>query len=157
MPQQLPSAERRRRGQCYPAGTLLAVGLLVSACAAAAPGGSAPPSELVGTSWRAVTIAGQPVDGGIESTLSFLPDGQVAGSGGCNRFAGAVDASAGRLRLGQLASTMMACPAAQMEQEQRFLAMLTGTERLTRDGEFLVLEGPAGTAPSRLAPMAAPG
>ena len=70
----------------------------------------------------------------------------MAGSGGCNRFAGAVDASAGRLRLGQLASTMMACPAAQMEQEQRFLAMLTGTERLTRDGEYLVLEGPAGTA-----------
>lgn len=136
--------------------TLLAAGLLMSACATAQPGRSALPADLAGTSWRAVTIAGSPVAGGTESTLSFLPDGQVAGSGGCNRFAGQINAKDGRLRLGPLASTMMACPPEQMDQEQRFLAALDGAERLTRDGDILVLEQPAGTAPTRLARLTEP-
>ena len=156
MTSRLPSTEVRQRGRLRPAPVLLAVGLLVSACATAGPGPSALPAGLVGTSWRAQTIAGTPVAGGTESTLSFLPDGQVAGSGGCNRYAGHVDAKDGRLRLGPLASTMMACPPEQMGQEQRFLAALDGAVRLTRDGDLLVLEGPSGTAPTRLAPLTEP-
>jgi heat shock protein HslJ len=126
---------------------------IVTACAA--NGSDAPPplAELVGTSWRAVTIDGQPVAGGVSSTLTFLADGRVAGSGGCNRYAGEMRSREGRLQLGPLASTMMACPPERMEQEQRFLTAVGGTERVRRDGAFLVLDGPEGTQPTRLTPF----
>jgi heat shock protein HslJ len=129
---------------------LLAGALAVSACAAPASDGPAAPADLVGTSWRAETIAGRPALAEASSTLSFLADGRIAGSGGCNRFAGQMAGKDGRLQVGQLASTMMACAPDRMEQEQRFLAALEGAERLSRDGDVLVLEGPAGSPPTRL-------
>jgi len=135
---------------------LLGGGLLMAACATPGSDRAVPPAELVGTSWRAETIAGRPVQGGTISSLSFLADGRVAGSGGCNRFAGEIRSEDGRLQVGQLASTMMACPPGQMDQERRFLAALETTRRLARDGAFLVLEGPAGSPPTRLAPDRAP-
>ena len=54
---------------------------------------------------------------------------RLAGSAGCNKFNAAYDLSGEGLSIGPAAVTRMACPAALMEQEGRFLATLG---RITR-------------------------
>lgn len=149
-------AAAARRGWIVATATAAATTAALAGCAAAAPGaGDGPlPPGLVGTTWRAETIAGQPVADGAASTLSFLADGRVAGLGGCNRYAGTIRAEDGRLRVGPLAATRMACDPALMDQEARFFAALEGTARLRRDGGFLLLEPEGAGEPSRLAPDA---
>ncbi len=61
-----------------------------------------------------------------EVTAEFNADGQLGGSAGCNRYFASYTVDGGALTIGQAGSTMMACePAEVMEQEARFLAVLT--------------------------------
>lgn len=56
---------------------------------------------------------------------------RVSGSSGCNRFSGGWQQNGATLKLGQFASTMMACPPPAMEIEQRFLATLGAVNNVT--------------------------
>jgi heat shock protein HslJ len=88
----------------------------------------APPPRLEGVLWevtgynngRQAVVSPR---NGTRLALTFL-DGQVSGSGGCNRFHGAVTVEAGALKIGPLATTRMACKAEVMAQEQDFLRAL---------------------------------
>ncbi len=60
---------------------------------------------------------------GTRLTLVF-EDGEVAGSGGCNRFHGSFTADGKALTIHPLATTRMACEDAVMSQEQQFLSAL---------------------------------
>jgi heat shock protein HslJ len=70
-------------------------------------------------------------------------DGQVSGSGGCNRFSGSYSQEGVTIRIGPLMSTRMACPEPVMEKERAFFAVLEGAAKveathktlLIRDGE----------------------
>lgn len=137
------------RSWTYPA-CLLGASLLLTACSAVAEDPAPTPAALVGTSWRALIIAGAPATPGIDSTLTFLAGDSVAGTGGCNRYHGGIAIKGDRLRVGPLASTQMACPPAAMAQEARFLQALESTVRLARDGRFLVLYGGDEAAATRL-------
>jgi heat shock protein HslJ len=76
--------------------------------------------------------------GGI--TLLFDPgdhnSSQVSGNSGCNRFTGPWTQNGAALKLGPLATTMMACPPPVMEVENRLLAALSAvtTVRYTEAG-----------------------
>jgi len=113
--------------------------------------------DLTGTYWRVEDLAGRGVLDRAETTLEFPEDGQVSGTGGCNRFSGTYQRRGDTLSFRPLASTRMACPEAVMDQEMRFFAILEslGTFELTENG-FLVLQPEDGSAPSRLAPTEAP-
>ena len=66
---------------------------------------------IQGTVWHLVEFDGKPVDAPDKYELSFLADGRVAGIGECNRFFGpyqVVNANGG-IKIGPVASTMMAC------------------------------------------------
>ena len=133
-PVPLRSDQPRPRRAPGAARLLLGVGLLMAACSTPDPTARCR-WRAAGTSWRAETIAGRPVQGGTVSTLSFLADGRVAGSGGCNRYAGEIRSEDGRLQVGQLASTMMACLPEQMDQERRSWRRWRGPAGVARDGE----------------------
>ncbi|BAU10933.1 hypothetical protein LEP3755_14250 [Leptolyngbya sp. NIES-3755] len=60
-------------------------------------------------------------------------DGQIFGSGGCNRFIGGYEAKSGTVKISTLASTFMACEEPIMSQETRFLTALQGAERYEVD------------------------
>lgn len=73
-------------------------------------------------------------DGGDQGTS------MVSGSGGCNRFTGRWQQDGRTLKLGPFAATQMACAAATMAVEQRFLDVLgdvTGLE-FTQSGEAIL-------------------
>ena len=86
-------------------------------------------TDLTGSTWIAEDIMGAGVIDRAQSTLQPLPDGRVAGSGGCNRFTGKGVISGGQVEIGLLATTRMACPSAVMNQEAKYLKALASSKR----------------------------
>jgi len=79
----------------------------------------------VGTTWQLSTLDGRPVLADTTITAEFTSDTRVAGSSGCNRYTGYAEAAAGKLNVGNLAATLMACERdGVMAQESRYLAAL---------------------------------
>ncbi|WP_164158009.1 META domain-containing protein [Sandarakinorhabdus rubra] len=82
-------------------------------------------------------------------SLRFDPGDQntsrVSGKSGCNQFTGDWRQTGAALKLGPLASTMMACPAPVMAVEQRFLAVLGAVTSVTyTQGGEAILSAPDG-------------
>ena len=131
--------------------------LLASAvigCAAAQPPGPLP-DGLDGTRWIARTVAGREVPADVVVSLEFTEPGRIAGRSGCNRYGGPIGVRDGRLVLGPLMMTRMACPPPQSEFETLFVAAVDQAQRLERDNSALVLIA-EGQAPSRFVPFIPP-
>ncbi len=79
---------------------------------------------LVGREWLIQDIAGMGVIDNSPASLLFLPDGSLAGNTTCNRLIGSYEAADSGLTLGLLGTTMMACPPALADQEQKLLRSL---------------------------------
>ena len=86
---------------------------------------------MAASSWQVVALNnGQQavvnVLDGTTLTIAFGEDGTVTGSSGCNSFRGPYTSAAGVVKLGPLASTMMACldPEGVMDQEAQLVAAL---------------------------------
>ena len=136
----------------------LAVGLtilLMSACADRPPPGPLP-GDLAGTHWMAKTVAGQPVPEDMAVTLEFEGADRVQGRSGCNRYNGPIGVADGKLQIGPLATTRMACPPPQMAMEQAFLAALADARALRHDNSALVVETNTPGPETRLLPFTPP-
>lgn len=126
------------------AGVVAAVlGLVGCGAGSSPPTGPETGGSLVGPTWSLTTLAGQPVLEGTKLTAEFSGEDRVAGSAGCNSFFGKARVDGGRLSVGPLGSTLMACERESvMEQEGRYLASLQAATRYTLSGDQLRL-GPA--------------
>lgn len=105
--------------------------------------------DLTGADWTIEDIAGRGVVDGSPATLQFLAGGQLAGNVSCNRLIGTYDVAGGNaITLSPSGTTMMACPPALMEQEQRLLALLPLITRYEVDAKTgaLLLSAPGGAA-----------
>lgn len=94
---------------------------------------------LVGTEWQLVQLNGQDVQP-VEDTYTVLfgGDGRVSGVGACNRIMGTYQLGESRaVSISQLASTRMACPG--MEREQDYMEALTAATHYEMDGPMLML------------------
>jgi len=106
-------------------------------------------SSLEGPGWRLTQISGAEPAG--LSSLARAPSvqfeaGQAQGFSGCNTFSGAYQLEGDRLKLGQLASTMMACEEPGSSLEQAFQQAFAGTLRFSVDGERLLVTAAAGAS-----------
>lgn len=110
---------------------------------ATSPSDPAAAVSLVGPTWRATSIGGQPVLSGTTITAEFSSEDRVAGTSGCNRYMGSAKAEAGRISLGPFGATLMACsPENVMTQEARYLALLGAATSYSVSGDELRL-GPS--------------
>ena len=104
-----------------------------------------------GTYWKLVELNGQPVPKLDREPYMILDaeSGKVNGFGGCNRFGGpyTLDEATSRIRFGDLAATMMACPAG-MDVERAFHEVLRRADNYSRKGDRLTLNR------ARMAPLA---
>ena len=75
-------------------------------------------TSLAGSEWRIRDFAGEAVAG--EAWIAFKTGGRVTGLSGCNRFNGGYTESPGKIEVGPLAMTRMACPPPMMEIEASF-------------------------------------
>jgi heat shock protein HslJ len=86
---------------------------LVAACdegGSSGAGGGRTPTSLAGAAWVVASVSGQaPIPGG-EPTVAFTAT-TVSGSAGCNQYSGRYqyDPATGRLAIGEVAMTAMAC------------------------------------------------
>ena len=72
--------------------------------------------------------------------MFLAEENRFAGVGACNRLMGKYETTdKGALRIGPIASTMMACPG--MEQEDAFTKALEATTHYDMDGPMLLLLG----------------
>ena len=110
--------------------------LTIAFLAALAASPAAAQADLVGSKWVAEDILGRGVVDRVQSTLQLLAGRQVAGSGGCNQFGGKGVFANGKIEIGDLVSTQMACPPAVLAQESSFMQALAASKRyeIGRDG-----------------------
>lgn len=100
--------------------------------------------------WLVEDIDGKGVIDMARTTLSFIVDGQAAGSGGCNRYSGSVTFSSNDISFGLLAVTRKMCSPALMNQEMDFFRALDAAKTFKVDGAFLRIYDAAGNALLRL-------
>jgi heat shock protein HslJ len=110
------------------------------------PTASSGAESLVGPDWSLRSLGGKPVIAGTTLTAAFSGDGRVSGSSGCNRYFGRAQGESGRLSVGPLGSTMMACAQDVMDQEMLYLASLQAATSFTIQGDELRLGPAAGQA-----------
>ncbi|RKP44938.1 META domain-containing protein [Trinickia fusca] len=136
------AALHRRVAAC---GAALAVALLISACAMPThPDSEAPPSDpfnpaatqlLDDTSWvlaswqdangQARTVPAADAQGALTLALSTATgERRASGYAGCNRFGGAYQLKSGKLSMGPLMATRMACTGTRNELERAYLDAL---------------------------------
>jgi heat shock protein HslJ len=90
--------------------------------------------ELIGSSF----ITGARLPGARRPTLEFK-GGRLAAFSGCNRATGNAVEADGRMAVGRLATTRMACPEPLASFEQRFFMLIEAEPELRIEGEELVL------------------
>jgi heat shock protein HslJ len=101
---------------------------------------------LASIEWMLASIDGQPIPAGLKPPVVHFEVNSVRGSAGCNRFTAPVKETApGELAIGPAAATKMACPPAEMELEQKFLALFEKASRYTFVAGQLALTGKDGT------------
>lgn len=84
---------------------------------------------IEGPLWRLAQLGDEPIAPGSEAQIQFdRSSGRVSGSGGCNRVSGSFTRSGVALKIGQLASTRMACAdPTRGANEAQFLSALQST------------------------------
>ena len=97
--------------------------------------GGDPATLLQGAEWTVQTIADAPLVAGSAATLTFDAEGYVYGKASCNRFTGGFKLTGESLTVGPLATTMMACQPKLMEQERKFLELLTQVQGFAIAGD----------------------
>ncbi|CAA2099515.1 META domain-containing protein [Variovorax paradoxus] len=101
------------------------LGALLAACGS----GISLDEPIEGPAWRLVQLGDEPIAPGSDAQLQFdRSSGRVSGSGGCNRISGTFTRSGSTLKIGQMASTRMAClDPTRGANEAQFIAALQST------------------------------
>jgi len=129
-----------RRTALFPA--LAATALL--ATLAGCGSGISLDEPIEGPAWQLVQLGEEPVAPGNGAQVQFdRSSGRVSGSGGCNRISGSFTRTGVALRIGQMASTRMACAdPVRGANEAQFISALqtTATYRLAGPGRLALLD-----------------
>jgi heat shock protein HslJ len=103
--------------------------------------GSAPTADdLVDRSFESTAVTGHELVAGSTVELVFMAD-SVAARAGCNSMNGGYEIVDGTLEVGEMASTMMACDDALMDQDSWLSGFLASGPAIALDGDTLTLTG----------------
>lgn len=102
------------------------------------------PVTLPGSAWQVTSFADEDPLDDYPITFEFDTEGNISGDASCNRFGGTCTVEGSNLKVGPLRSTRRACEPKIMQQEQKFLALLSAVTAWSIDGDELVLTAPEG-------------
>jgi heat shock protein HslJ len=98
--------------------------------------------NLTGQGWNLSLLMDKELVTGSSITALFTSAGKVGGSSGCNQYSGAYKTSGSKIEItSPLASTMMACAQALMDQESAYLKALGEIQTFNVTGDTLILSG----------------
>jgi len=122
--------------------------LVISLCvgmtilAACTSSGSQQGGDLTGKVWALTELMGKPPMDGTGISAEFTADGKVSGSAGCNRYSGTYTLSGSNITFSSpMASTMMMCEQAVMDQESAYMQALGEAKTFAIQGDQLTLTG----------------
>ncbi len=95
--------------------------------------------SLAGSEWGLETGGGKP-----DQYIQFK-ENDVAGHGGCNRFAGRYTFDGSSIKIGPLVSTKMACEPEVMDAERAWLQALQSARKADATPKTLLLKDQTGT------------
>jgi heat shock protein HslJ len=96
-------------------------------------------ADLDGRAFESTSITGHDLVENSTVSLTFA-EGRISANAGCNTQNGDVEITDGRLTLtSELASTMMGCEEALMDQDQWLAGFLGGEPEIALDGDTLTL------------------
>lgn len=102
-------------------------------------------AALEGTSWRLTGWSVSSKDPNDFTITAQFADGRIGGTSAVNQYGGPYTADDdGAFSVGELVSTMMAGPEADMDAEQAYLELLAQVEEFALDGDELTLSGGSG-------------
>jgi heat shock protein HslJ len=99
--------------------------------------GTPVPAKGVPMAWTLNSVDGEQVT--YKVTLDNSTDGRIAGRAPCNTYFGRFDVADGKVTVGPIASTRMAC--AEMASETAYLQMLQAVDQIEQSPGQLVLSG----------------
>lgn len=103
-------------------------------------------AALTSEPWLVEDIAGRGVIDYAQTTLQFDADGHLTGNTACNEYSATHDVGGTELHIADAKLTKRACPAAVMDQEERFLGILSDVSSFSIDDSgALILSTPSGT------------
>ena len=129
--------------------TVLAVGLLVTACGgdsdssasdgSSSSGSTVTASDLDGSTFQSTSVEGHDLVAGSDVRLTF-EDGSLSANAGCNTMSSSYDVTDGRLAwTGPPMATMMGCPDDLMNQDTWLSDLLQAGADATLEGDDLTL------------------
>ena len=102
------------------------------------------PVTLPGSAWEVTSLADEDPLDDHPITFEFDAEGNIAGDASCNRFGGTCTIEGHTIKIGPLRSTRRACEPEIMQQEQKFLALLSTVSAWSIEDDELVLTAPEG-------------
>lgn len=119
--------------------------MVVFILAACTPSDASQDGDLTGRVWVLTELNGKPPMAGTGISAQFSADGKVMGSAGCNRYNGSFTISGENITFSSpLASTMMMCEQAIMDQESAYLQALAEVKTFSLTGNLLTFRGEEG-------------
>lgn len=115
---------------------ILSAAFALSACIAVADDTTNAP-DLSNMDWQLVEVDGKAP--GWSATVNLGESGRISGQAPCNRFFGALTYQGDSFKVGNLASTEMAC--LHMQGEAEFFALIAGVEKAKKMPGLLILTG----------------
>ncbi|MCP1661426.1 heat shock protein HslJ [Methanocalculus sp. AMF5] len=103
-------------------------------------------SGLSGTSWVLAAYEdrdGQLTRAAVQATISFSDDGTLSGHAGCNSYSAEYREGRGAIVMSSPVATGLSCDDERvMEQEMRYLYLLTRVQSFEIEGDILTMYGP---------------
>lgn len=123
--------------------SVIALTTLLGACASTSPSAPLSAQSLQHHHWVLEKIDGVPLpaEKGQAPDLEIGEHLRANGSAGCNRYFGQVEVQGSQLRIKQMASTMMFCPAPQQDWERAMTSTLSEWSEATLSEQQLRLKG----------------
>lgn len=102
--------------------------------------GGDPERLFRGTQWVVEDLAGTGIIDSSRMTVEFFEDNRLAGLASCNRYGGQYERTAEGVSFDYLFATKMACAPALMNQEQRFLTLMSKVKlaSIGRNGQLVL-------------------
>jgi heat shock protein HslJ len=118
---------------------VIAAAAVAAGCGGSADSGGSAPS-LEGTAWKLTGWSISSQDPNDFTITAQFAEGRIAGTSAVNQYGGPyTSGDDGSFSVGDLVSTMMAGPEADMKAEQSYLTLLAAAKKYQVDGETLTL------------------